>query len=59
MNKLHPPGLTPPDCSAVIEPEDGLPPLAGAAAMRWTIERQLEALLTEIERRAAQPAARG
>lgn len=38
---------------ASIEPKDGIPPLVGVTVMRWAIERQFNALLQEIERRAA------
>lgn len=45
--------------SALIEPKDGIPPLVGVAVMRGAIERQFEALLAEIERRAAKRASGG
>lgn len=39
---------------ASIEPRDGIPPLVGVTVMRWAIERQFNALLQEIERRASE-----
>ena len=39
--------------SALIEPKAGIAPLLGVPAMRQTIGRQFDALLAEIERRAA------
>lgn len=39
---------------ASIEPKDGIPPLVGVTVMRWAIERQFNALLKEIERRASE-----
>ncbi len=46
-------GITHLSYRALIEPRDGVPPLLGLAVMRWALERQFQALLVEIERRAA------
>jgi hypothetical protein len=39
--------------TGVIEPAFDLPPLIGTAALRSMVERQFEAMVAEIERRAA------
>ena len=36
-----------------------LPPLLGVPLMEWAIRRQFEAMLAEIERRAAMPSEAG
>jgi hypothetical protein len=40
------------ECSAVIEPSAGNPPLVGLPLLRSTIRRQFEALLADIDHRA-------
>lgn len=53
--RLHPQedGRTRLEYASLIEPRDGIPPLVGVPVMRYAIQRQFNALLTEIERLAS------
>lgn len=39
---------------ARIVPREGLPPVIGTLAVRWTVRQEFEAMMAEIERRGAQ-----